>query len=153
MRSTVLFLSGFLAGLLAHTLFGNFAFISLALLYGVSLYLLFFIPSPHTKTSYFLLGLTVYLELFTGRRLGLASLLALSFLVLQNTLGQRLRLTSLYAHYLAALSLGFLAYNLLLFPSRDFFSRLTPLLFAWSFTALTAYFFSTRQEEKSYNLI
>ena len=134
-------LLGIFLVIVAYSLFGSSAFLALACIYTLSLFLLFFIKSFPFSHS-FLIGITLAEELFGGQHMGLATLLALIILLIHQLFAEQMRLTSLYIRFLAANICLLFSFTLLLFSVSGFFHRIGLLVLPFFILSFISYFLS-----------
>ena len=143
---------GFFLNLLAHTLFGSWAFVCLICGYASILYLLFF-GSEDRRALALLTGFTVGEELLGTAHLGLASSLALVLVALAELLAKRMRFSSSYLQYIVALFIGITAFSLLMFPWDGAFHRLLAGWLIIPFLCLATYLVFSFRQSTAYELI
>lgn len=132
-------LLGLLLALLSYSLFGSYGFVTLAVFYTISLYLLFFLESSLVG-YWFLAGLTAGVELFGTAHLGQASFLALLLVLIHYGIGQHLSFTAPFPRYIVSLALVLVAYATLLFSWHTLPSRLLALTLYLAISSLISYF-------------
>ena len=140
MKQAILGCIGFVGVLFSLTVFGSVGFYSLAFLYVLSLYLLFF--GSHEFLGYsFLVGLTLGVELMGTSHLGEAALIGLLTGVYYQVFGKQLRFTSRFLRYIVALLFTILTYSLLLYSYQTFLLRIIPTLTTFLSAGLISYLF------------
>jgi hypothetical protein len=142
---------GILACLVAYTLFGSVSLIAVALLYALTLWILFF--SNKTVGLFFLIGLTVGQELFAQGRFGFAAVLALLIFMLHHFFGERLRFTSAHARYIAALAATFILYSVDFYPLGHLVSILETLAFLLPICLGLSYIGTSFNRSSTYELL
>ena len=151
MKRAIFFIAGGLIVFLSYTLFSSIGFDILAAAYAYALYMLFFTNS--NPSLYYLLGITVAVELLGTAHLGVATLLCVLCLLLEELFAQRLRFTSLFTRFFISMSIGLLLYSLLLYSLQDWLGHFLNLLLLLPLLGLVGFYFSSLDNKPRYELL